>query len=200
MNEPGTWRASAWSEHPLCFRYQVVCLQTQLMSLSSGGATDVTLQWAVGTCDGGRREVLGVWQSPPLGCPAWKEPFDDLALRGVERIRFVVSAHADAAQAALLGATILTPGTQHGCATPGTTSAPPARLRRIAESAQKQASLMQSELERQIHRHGPFDSNASALDFLEKALERLDRRFWTDAPVRAHAARRRPAESRATAV
>jgi len=167
------------------------------------GATDSEFSsiWALGALEDGQLEVLGAWPTLPSGGPDWREVFESLATRGVERIRFVISADADAVEAARMGATVLTLDSQSGSPNLAPASARPFRLRRIVELAAMEVSMMQAELVRLIRRHGAFASTAAASDFVESALARMERRFWTGASARAASARRQSmAVPRAAAV
>ncbi|MDP1532563.1 MAG: transposase [Rubrivivax sp.] len=195
-------RSAGWHEPPLCRRYLVVHFEALPLLVKEGGPqSDRTVYWALGAHAEGPCEVLGVWPTLPSGGQDWREVFESLAARGVERIRFVVSAAADAVPATHMGATVLTLDSQQGSsglAPPGALSP---RLRRIVKLAAMEVSVMQAELVRLIRRHGAFPSTVAASDFLQKALARMERRFWTGASARAASARRQSiAVPRAAAV
>jgi len=201
INRNAIGQSAGWHDRPLCCRYLLVHFDALTLQVrESGSQSDRTVCWALGAHAEGQCEVLGVWPTSPSGDPDWREVFEGLAARGVERIRFVVSAGPNAVQAAEQGATMLTWDSQKGSSNSQSLAALSFRLRRIVESAQAHAQLMRAELGRLTRRHGPFDSTAAASHFLEKALERMDRRFWMGTPVREPSADRRAmSEPRAAA-
>lgn len=180
-----------WQYRPLCCNYLLAHFAAQpIQALVGGVACSRDLTWVLGALRDGQREVLGVWLHSIEDVLHSQAVFHDLSVRGVERIRFVVGADANALQAAQPDATVLTLNPQQGSANFEPPSTLSTRLRRIVKSAQEQAGLMQDELGRLIRRHGPFESAGAASGFLERSLERMDRRFWTCTPVRARSAHR----------
>ena len=179
--------------HPLCCRYVVVCFESLLVKVGECDAQNAwRVHWALGASAEGTCEVLGSWLTPPAGGSPWREIVDELLSCGVERVRFLASVGASAMQAAQLGSTPLTLDSRGGGADLEPSPALPARLRHIVVSARTKSQLMDAELERSLRRHGPFDTTASACTFVEAALARLERRFWTEVPARAQRTHRRP--------
>ncbi|MDP1534696.1 MAG: hypothetical protein Q8L92_14070, partial [Rubrivivax sp.] len=68
-----------------------------------------------------------------------------------------------------------------------------ARLQRIVGMADEAAQEVQAELTRAVRRHGCFDSRESAVSFLGKALQRMDRRLGSIPSVPPRAIARRTA-------
>lgn len=171
-----------WQGRPLCCRYLLVSFASQPILVRVGAAAPGwSVTWALGTLSDGQREVLGAWQHSIGDVMNWQAVFDDLAVRGVERIRFVVTADADAARAALPHSAMLNSvvlESAHIGTSPEALSPP---LRRLADSAEAATQQMQAALARMIHRHGSFDSPQAAGLFLDAAFQRLEDRS------RAHA-------------
>lgn len=175
---PTTAYAAAWQSRPLCCRYLLVSFGAQLMLVRADDAAfNFSATWALGELDDGQREVLGVWPAPIAEAPNWQEVFDDLAVRGVERIRFVVNADEKTVRAAQPSATVLSLGTPSSPSLAPSAALSP-RLRRIVKSADDAAQQMQAALTHVVRRHGTFDSPGSALMALEQALQRLEQRLW----------------------
>lgn len=164
-------------------------------------ACGICVTWALGTLSDGQREALGAWQHSIAGVLNWQAVFDDLAVRGVERIRFVVSADADAARATLPHSAMLNSVVLESAHIGAPPEALSPRLRRIADSADAAAQQMQAALARMIHRHGSFESPQAALLFLDAAFQRLEDRSRAHPPIRAVPTRpsRSIAERRAAA-
>lgn len=191
MSRIGSQFGTEWPRRPLCCRYILVQFGGLPLQVRAELAVhQFSLTWVLGTLDDGQHELLGAWPTPPLGTPNLREVFDDLATRGVERIRFVINADPETLRSAHPRATALSPATRQTGASWVRDAALSARLRRIVSAAETQAQLIQAELARLVRRHGVFDGTATALDFLEKTLERLERCFWAGTSARADPARR----------
>lgn len=179
-----------WQGHPLCCGYLLVHFAPQPIRVRVGGAEHSWhVTWALGTLSDGQREVLGTWLHSIGGVSNWQVVFDELAVRGVERIRFVVGADVNMAQGALLGATTLPFDAQRRSANPEPFPALSLRLQNIMDSAQMQTRALQRELERLTRRHGAFDSAAASSEFLDRAIERIERRLWIDNSLRSDSLR-----------
>lgn len=86
VGEPG------WQARPLCCRYLVVLIEVLPSTVREVGVVrDQTVRWALGVLADGQHEVLGIWLHPASGTTGWHELFEDLKVRGVEKIRFVAS-------------------------------------------------------------------------------------------------------------
>lgn len=76
---------------PLCRNYLLVHFQAISIPVQEQGATgEVATHWGLGVLADGQREVVGAWIKPSSDELASIAVFEDLRLRGVERIRFVV--------------------------------------------------------------------------------------------------------------
>lgn len=97
---------------PLCCRYLVVLFEVlPVLVMEEGAIRDHGARWALGVLPDGQYELLGMWLEQVPSAKGWEEVFDDLMLRGVEKIRFIASnerAEGRAgANAAYPGATVL---------------------------------------------------------------------------------------------
>lgn len=165
-----------WHDRPLCCRYLLAHFAVQEIQVRMAPAAHGwSVTWALGTFGDGQREALGAWPHSVDGVLNWHAVFDDLATRGVERIRFVVGSSANAAGATFVHFTKL-----NSVVATAQIGVPPAglppRLKRVADTAEVAAQQMQAGLARMIHRHGSFESPHAALPFLAAALQRLEKR------------------------
>lgn len=201
MEHMGIHLGPDWPMWLLCRSYLMTHFATQPIDARVGAtAIPWSVIWGRGTRSDGQRELLGAWLPSNDSVTTWRSIFGDLAARGVERIRFVVSAEASAVQAVHPGATLLSLGARQCSADLEPPSTLPMRLQRSVEASQTETELMQSELERLIRCHGPFDSTEIAADFVAKALVRVERRFRMGVPALVRPARRHAREqARATA-
>ncbi len=77
---------------PLCCRYLVVVVDVLPLTVTEAGVVrDQIVYWALGMLADGEREVLGAWPRPASGRTGLHQLFEDLKVRGVEKIRFVAS-------------------------------------------------------------------------------------------------------------
>lgn len=179
---------------PLCCRYLLVRFEALYLWVRTEESVSVVpVRWALGALADGQCDVLGAWVEPFSGVLNWHEVFDDLAARGVERIRFIVTAEPDAVSAAYPHATVLNsvapllrPGsmlTAAAAPTEAPTEAPTdalsPRLLRVLTSADEAARKMQAQLIRVVRRHGSFADCEAAVAFLAHSLERSERGLGT---------------------
>lgn len=192
------WRVD-WNSRPLCARYQLVIVNTLDVPVHGGGEMgERRARWAVGTLPNGQCEVIGVWLQFVSACTSWGDFCDELAVRGVEHIRFVVDAYALASTAPepsapgarstssvqqLVGSRVQADGrslaaAEIGPAAGGASDAGGGkalqRLRCIAARADEVNRKLYAKLTRVVRGHGRFASQEAATLFLEGALERLD--------------------------
>lgn len=92
MNQSMAAGEPGWQPRPLCCRYLVVFTEVLSLTVSAAGvARGQTGRWALGLLADGRYEVLGIWLHPASSTTSWHELFEDLKVRGVEKVRFVAS-------------------------------------------------------------------------------------------------------------
>lgn len=179
---------ASWQALPLCCHYLLAHFAPQAVQVRSGDDAHCRqMTWALGTLRDGQREVLGVWHHSLEGVLCWQTVFDDLAVRGVEQIRFAVNADAAASQATFPRLTALdfdvpehfdsmVPGGQHA---PRSTefcgarngqrcdlSTLPRRVQQLARRGEKAVRLLQRGVTRAAARHGAFDSAQAAAAFV----------------------------------
>lgn len=161
-----------WQGRPLCCRYLLGHFSAQALQVLSGDAEHSSfVTWALGTLSDGSREVLGTWPHSIEGELNWQEVFDDLALRGAERIRFAVHADGSAARATFPDLKMLD-ATLSGEAF----AALPQRARRLVRRSEEAAQVLQRRLRQATTRHGPFKCVSAAVAFVEARLADAERR------------------------
>lgn len=85
-------QAGEWQSRPLCCRYLLLHVETLSMPVREVGfVRDQTVHWGLGVLADGQYEVLGIWLHPASATTGWHELFEDLKVRGVEKVRFVAS-------------------------------------------------------------------------------------------------------------
>lgn len=157
---------------PLCCRYLFGHFEALVVQLLEGDVVrDQVARWAFGVLADGQCEVLGVWV-PVLDVMACQEVCAGLRVRGVERIRYVMSNESGVLavmRAAYPRATVLPSiGSLLGQGL-----AP--RPRRMVLWGDEAAQELSRSLSRAVGRHGCFASRESAVSFLESALGRAER-------------------------
>ena len=163
---------------PLCRRYLLVLFETLPVRVNEQGValSDWALVWALGALADGQYEMTGAWVGRRLREPAWSDVLDGLQVRGVEHIRFVVSANAGELNSALEGrypnALVVATGSA-----PCACDALPRRHRSALVASREAMRHLQYHASRSIVRHGPFSSprhaSAFVIDRLERALQRV---------------------------
>ena len=84
--------AIGWQSRPLCCSYLLVLFETLSIQVDEDGLVcDRALRWAFGVLADGQHEVLGAWLGPEACEATWQAVFDDIKVRGVEKIGFVAS-------------------------------------------------------------------------------------------------------------
>jgi hypothetical protein len=187
-----------WHRLPLCRKYQLVRFAAHplLVGLANEGRTPRAM-WALGALSEGPPAVLGVWAHSAEGALNWSAVFDELATRGVERIRYIIYADAAAAQAAYPQVTVLgntAPLLKGGAAPPKrllrsslslrevehlaghTPCELPRRISQLARRCDEVARRLQWDLGAAALRHGPFESGAAAAAFVEAGLMKAEDR------------------------
>jgi hypothetical protein len=172
---------------PLCRRYHVVSFKSLSAPVIAGeSAIDVPMHWALGGLVDGQVEVLGAWLESSSRRPFWGGGIEELADRGVERVRVVVTEEPAAARAAYPHTLFLAPATtlMQEISSAGDMSR--RQWRAVVRSAQ-QAEGIQVEIARRVQRRAPFRSAPDALRFVEKALRLAESRVWASAVIPGNA-------------
>lgn len=86
-----TGRPGLWSAYLLCRRYVAVYFSRVSLSRGSDVEREPVQHWALGVLSDGQSEALGAWPQDRSGAMNWPRVFDDLKVRGVERIQFALS-------------------------------------------------------------------------------------------------------------
>jgi len=175
---------------PLCRRYHVVSFKSLSAPVIAGeSAVDVRMHWALGGLVDGQVEVLGTWLESSSRRPVWEVAIEELADRGVERVRVVVTEEPAAARAACPHTLFLAPAAalMQDISSSGDVSR---RQWQAVVRSEQQAEGMHVEIARRVQRKAPFRSAPDALRFVEKALRRAESRLWASAVVPGNAAMR----------
>lgn len=116
--------------------------------------------------------MLGTWAEPASGALNWREVFDDLAARGVERIRFVVTAERDAVPAAYPHVTVLSSVAPLLRLPPelALSGALSRRSLRLVLSIARIVQQLQAQLTRVVRRYGCFADRQAAVSFESRSL------------------------------
>lgn len=169
-----------WSDRPLCCRYLLAHFSVQRVPALASDVDHWSVTWAQGTLSDGSREVLGAWQHTTEGFLDWSAVFDDLALRGVERVRFAVDTDASAARitfphVGVLQTSSSAPGhverSSNGCEA----SEVPLRVRLQIVRSEVAARALQRRMSLAALRYGPFESGSDAAAFVEAWLVSAER-------------------------
>lgn len=187
----------AWRFIPLCCRYCLVRFEAlPVQSEKDGVAFSGTVLWAFGVLSDSQCEVLGAWPVQEPATTGWAEVFDDLRLRGVERIGSVVSGElsldAEALRSAYPSAESLevppaaravsrtrrAVSQRSGAAGPQFRS--PVRVsrrQRIVQASEGAVQRLQSRVALAVARHGPFSNLEAARSFVIGDLRRAERKL-----------------------
>ncbi len=156
---------------PLCRRYHVVSFKSLLAPVIAGeSAVACPVHWALGGLVDGRVEVLGAWLGSSSGRPVWEVAIEELADRGVERIRVVVTEEPAAAWTAYPHTLLLTPPATLTQDISPSDDLSHRQWRAVVRSEQ-QAESLQAEIARRVQRQAPFRGATAALRFIEMALK-----------------------------
>jgi hypothetical protein len=163
---------------PLCRRYLLVLFQSLRFRVDEEdeGLSDRQLLWALGALADGQQELAGAWMGPESCESAWRDVFDALQKRGVEQIRFVVSANSHGFQSALQRrypkATVAAAAREASAL-----SALPCKHRSALLASHKVADELQRLTSRAVTRHGPFANTGDAVSYIAEALRRAEQRL-----------------------
>lgn len=153
------------SSRPLCRRYALAIAEvTHVRVRDAGGIGQHPLFWVFGWLVDGECEPLGLC----LGAHALTPMLDDFKRRGLERLWHLEplgDASTQEAEVAALAIERSFPGAL-------ASSRPP-----MTASATTVAKDVRDGLRRAVRRHGPFENEAAALDFVALALRRAERRL-----------------------
>jgi hypothetical protein len=130
----------------------------------AGGPRDHPILWGFGWLADGECEPLGAWAG---GFGGLARMLADLKARGVERIWHMASFHV----AVLDHGEAVAPVVE--AAFPGALATSRPQVLPVADAVAEQ---VREYLIRVIRRHGPFENEAAALDFIAVGLQRAERR------------------------
>ena len=107
-------RSDLCRELPLSRHYFSALFDEQLVSVLSAdrAPSERYVTWGLGVLADSDWEVLGAWPAPNAGQPCWTGLFDKFAVRGVERVSFVLADAVADVGAACPRATVLLPFTR----------------------------------------------------------------------------------------
>ncbi len=188
---------AAWRSIPLCRRYCLVRFEAlPVQSEKDGVVSSGTVLWAFGVLSDSQCEVLGAWPVSEPATTGWAGVFDDLQLRGVERIGSVVSGEPSLDAAALRRAypsaasleapPAATPVSRARRAVSQRSGAagpqfrPPVRgslRQRIVQASDGAVQRLRSRVALTVARHGPFSNLEAARSFVIGDLRRAERKL-----------------------
>lgn len=184
-----------WLRRPLCRRYVLGVFNTSIVRLRNDDKTLTArpIHWAFGCLVDGELEPLGVWASLAAESDTVQAAAADLQKRGVERIWHVTGG---AGEWLLRHMTAAFSGTSVFSFDDRTIPNGAASPRRIERSAAEGAAEDAREyLVRAIRRHGGFENEATALDFVTAALQRMERRLDRDCAAKGRPRQRSGAQT-----
>lgn len=102
-------RGETWQALPLCCGYFSVHFERQLVSVFTDreASRDLDVVWALGASSDGEWEVVGAWPAPDVDSAFWRGVFDELLVRGLERISSVLADAVAGVGAVYPGVTVL---------------------------------------------------------------------------------------------
>jgi hypothetical protein len=167
---------SGWLRRPLCRRYILGIFDVSVVRLrDADGFRDHPVHWALGWLADGECEPLGAWIESERGAEIPLQMLADLKGRGVERIWHVTGTDVGHLQGLVSAA--FTGTTARSSVDRLLTEALAASPRRGLPSPELVAEHVREGLVRAVRRHGSFESEAAALDFVAAALQRMERRL-----------------------
>jgi hypothetical protein len=186
---------------PLCRRYQAAYFLQQQASWWEQGATrSGVMYWVIGMAEDGY-ELLGCWVARTNEIFSWSKVFDDLIVRGLERVRlFVFDDLPEACQAARPAfpdsARLASwPGSQAGYSSDEASAKAvlghsktlqdfQSRLSRRVLAGSAAVRGVDRLLSQTVRERAPFDSRDAAMLFLGAELRKAERMLSARGPVR----------------
>jgi hypothetical protein len=179
MKNIGALQTANWASRPLCARYLTVILAAQEVALETTGKPSAqTVWWALGDLDEGRFEILGYWQQSPLNSLTWSTIAFDLKVRGVERVRLaLVSDHRGANKwlGEFLAGGNAPPRPEETAEVPDLSP----RLQRCVARSVATSRRLSKALGHAARRLNSVRPETSVSAFLDRELQRLDRKLWS---------------------
>ena len=188
---------AAWRLIPLCRRYCLVRFEAlPVQSVKDGVESSGTVLWAFGMLPDSQCEVLGAWPKSEPVTMGWEEVFDDLQLRGVERIGSVVSSELSLDAAALRRAypravSLVVPATARVVSrtgralSQGSVAAGPqfchsvrvSLRQRMVQASEGAVRRLRSRVRLTVARHGLFSNPEAACSFVIGDLKRAEQKL-----------------------
>lgn len=163
---------ATWLNKPLCQRYIASSFEVATVKCGHEAALcKRQIDWAFGWLPDGECEALGVWGRTE---PEWawgSAVADDLRMRGVERLLYVIGSVQPQVAVAFCGRTPRAPLERV------LAQALDASERHGLPSPADVAVQLRDSLDQAIRRHGAFENEAAAVDFIAAALQRAERRL-----------------------
>jgi len=175
--------SSRWFSGTLCCRYLVVRFDRLRLPMRHEGAiAKVDWHWALGFFTDGRFEVVGAWRDEGADTP--HRVAQDLHDRGIEWIKAL------AGEDSLVSA--MDRFRPRACRQSTTelalSGAFGPRMRQAIRWTEIAAQQLQGRMQTAARKHGPFDDNDAAADFIAQAFQRADRDLLHDRWDRKHPA------------
>lgn len=170
-------RLHRWQSFTLC-RHQSVAhfglVRLPVEAADAGPFAQVPVIWAIGTLSDGQREELGVWRQLPGVAPVWPQVLGDLWTRGVERIGWAATTDVTAPASVGLPLQPRVDFWRGADSPPSLSRAKSGRRGRLVSVAEQFARNVQANLAQSARRHGSFESDEAAVNFVAARLERFD--------------------------
>lgn len=175
--------ASGFIASTLCCKYLLaVLVDVSEIWVERRRVREHLLRWGVGVLPDGEYELLGVWHQADAAPLVWARIFEELKVRGVARIRFVVGSEPVAIESALPesypGVTVLPAiGQFPGDVEADVLGSLTLRQRLTVCHSIEAANQLNQRLSRAVARRGCFPSAAAAASFAVDWLARAERDF-----------------------
>lgn len=164
------WRSKLQFGPALCCGYAAACFCALRVPLGEGRRVGgLSWQWALGLASDGGFEVLGLWRGEGDELP--RRIAADLNARGVERIDVLLADGGLSDVLAWFRPRLICAAGEGPLDAGGLAPHLQSAILRTGAAAQ----WLQARLQRSVLRHGPFESDAVAADFIAAALTRAER-------------------------
>jgi transposase-like protein len=172
----------AWPTRPLCRSYVLVIFDAATIRLRSADhVSKRSVHWATGCLLDGECEPLGVWLASVFEADNSPQIVADLQRRGVERIWHLAG---DVAGPVLPRVTEAFSSLSAFSSDDRACPDPTASARQyLPSSAELAAERVRNELVRALRRHGSFENENAALDFISGVLQRTERRLDRESAI-----------------
>lgn len=173
---------TSWAKRPLCRHYVLGIFDSATLRLRDADQVGRrSVHWAFGCLLDGACESLGVWFAPSGEADCGVSIVADLQRRGVERIWHVTG---DDVVPVLQRVTESFAGTSvFSCGERSRAASPVVARPQLRSPVELMAERARNDLIRALRRHGGFENEGTALDFISGALQRTERRLDRESAI-----------------